>query len=172
MILSENQDVRNNRTISSRGLANFILKKQKNRKTTDNIFTITGNKVNKYMQKEGGMLGFSAKDFRTHQGTEIARQIVKNNTLPTNKKEFKALKNKVAEGVSAWLHNTPNVALGNYINPQVFSKAEKSAGILKKAITNSWRDYWHPSFDLVVEDHSYMPEGFWDGKIVTSEKVD
>ena len=164
--------VKNNRTISSRGLANFVLQRQKGKNTTDKLFNVTGVQVNRYMQKDAGMQGFSAKDFRTHQGTELAKQLIKDYPLPTTQKEFKTIKKNVAEAVSSWLHNKPGVALGNYINPQVFSKYEKAAGVLNKAITNSWRDYWHPSFDLVVEDHSYMPEGFWDGRMVTSDKVD
>ena len=151
--------VRNHKIVESSGLARFLRQRKKVKGPEDQLFAVHDSHVRLYMQKVG-MTGFSPKDFRTHQGTELAKQIIKEAPKPTTEKELKALKKQVADEVSAWLSNKPSTALGSYINPQVFSKYDKA---LMKAVEElvDWRAQWEPEFDWELADYTYMTDSDW-----------
>ncbi|WP_343320625.1 DNA topoisomerase IB (plasmid) [Arthrobacter sp. TMP15] len=78
--------------------------------------------VNRYLGEVAGH-GFTAKDFRTWQGTVVAaislsRSFRSGSTSP---EAAKAAIHDAAE----WLHNTPSVAKGSYINPRVIALFEQ-----------------------------------------------
>jgi DNA topoisomerase I len=68
--------------------------------------------------KDGG--GFKSKDHRTALGTEIAESLVKPLERAASEKDYKRIVKEIATQVSERLGNTPAMALGYYIDPQVF----------------------------------------------------
>lgn len=89
---------------------------------------ITDAEVNSYLGEVAGP-GFTAKDFRTWQGTvvaaiSLARSRRSGATSPT------AVTAAIREAAQ-WLHNTPSIAKESYVNPRVIALFEqgKVAGL-------------------------------------------
>ena len=77
--------------------------------------------------------------------TEHASQYIKSLDPPTTATEFKALRKDVCVAISEKLCDTPGVALGSYINPEVFQqwygklpKDEKKKVEADKVKTSWW----------------------------------
>ena len=77
---------------------------------------ITSKMVNNYLQNIAGFR-FSAKDFRTWRGTELAANGLAKARKRLNNKERKKMVTKVVKEVSARLGNTPAVCRSSYIHP-------------------------------------------------------
>ncbi|MFQ4148148.1 DNA topoisomerase IB [Arthrobacter sp. LAPM80] len=83
---------------------------------------ISDTALNSYLEELAGH-GFTAKDFRTWQGTVVAacslsRSLHSGTTSPD------AVTAAIADA-AAWLHNTPSVAREAYINPRVIALYEQ-----------------------------------------------
>ena len=152
------------KSIKSGKLARIIRQRKREVGDEDRLFNTTDAKVRQYFRRSG-LDEFSPKDFRTVQGTELARRSVKESPVPQSEAEFKQLKRRVGETVSRWLGNKPAVALGSYIDPTVFRPIERELGLVKA------QRQWEPMFNLMLEDYSYV-RGDWDGQLLTEELVD
>lgn len=87
---------------------------------------ISGAEINAYLAHHAGP-GFTAKDFRTWQGTvaaarALARSARAGDTSPS------AVRAAI-ETAAVWLHNTPAVARGSYVNPRVVALFEKGRAV-------------------------------------------
>ena len=91
------------------------------------IFKVSGSEVRDYLK--GINKKFVIKDFRTYRGTLTAQNMIKSMPLPKTKKEFKKNRKIVATAVASELGNTPTVALGSYIAPEVFRPWMEAIGI-------------------------------------------
>lgn len=94
---------------------------------------ISDSEVNAYLGEIAGG-GFTAKDFRTWQGTvvaalSLARSARAGETSPT------AVTAAILDA-SRWLHNTPTVAKDSYVNPRVLALFEQG----KVAVLNRQPD--------------------------------
>lgn len=79
---------------------------------------VSSDDLNRYIQTHAGE-GFSAKDFRTWNGTVIAALALSVGDLPTTARgRDRRIKDAVAE-VADELGNTPAVARGSYIDPRL-----------------------------------------------------
>lgn len=102
--------------------------KSKNVGPNERVFDVTNRSVADFMKESGGN-GFKVKDIRTWKGTSTAVGAIGKMKSPTNKKEFQKSVKQVATTVSDRLGNTPAIALSSYINPEVFSDWQASAGL-------------------------------------------
>jgi DNA topoisomerase I len=68
---------------------------------------------------------YKVKDLRTVLATSMAQELVEAEAAPENKTQYKKLKNKIADEVSEVLGNTRSMALGSYIDPEVWLDWEK-----------------------------------------------
>lgn len=77
---------------------------------------ISDTEINTYLGDIAGR-GFTAKDFRTWQGTAVAAlSLSRSHHLGVP--ELKGV-GMAVDAAAAWLHNTPAIAQGSYINPRV-----------------------------------------------------
>ena len=152
---------RNHKVIESSKLARMLAQRKKKAGANGELFAANDGSVRRYLNGIG-FSQFTPKDFRTHAGTELAKQEIRSMGPPTNEKEYKKFKKAVGEVVGSWLNNTAAIALGSYVDPGVFRKWERSAG-LRKAV-ESWINEWILEYDLDWEDYSYHPG--WDGVVV------
>jgi DNA topoisomerase I len=84
------------------------------------VFQTSDRSIRKYLK--GVSKQFTPKDFRTWVGTSTALKEVQAMEPPKNAREFKAKQHEVAVKVGQVLGDTPDVALGSYVDPTVFSK--------------------------------------------------
>ncbi len=99
-----------------RGGSPELLAYRKGRRWVD----VTSTDVNEYVKRAiGGE--FSAKDFRTWNGTLLAAVAVEGE-VPKSKTARKRRINDAVKGVAAFLGNTPAVARASYIDPRVFDR--------------------------------------------------
>ena len=83
---------------------------------------ISDTEVNAYLGKVAGE-GFTAKDFRTWQGTVVAAL-----ALARSQRSGSSSPDTVAAAIreaSEWLHNTPAIARDSYVNPRVIALFEQ-----------------------------------------------
>ncbi len=83
---------------------------------------ISDTEVNTYLGKVAGE-GFTAKDFRTWQGTVVAAL-----ALARSQRSGASSPDAVAAAIreaAEWLHNTPAVARDSYVNPRVIALFEQ-----------------------------------------------
>ena len=85
----------------------------KDRKNNTDLFDTNSNKVRKYFNKKT-QGKFKVKDLRTLKAAEVAKKTLKGNKQITKK--------QLGESVANELGNTPTVALGSYINPNLIPK--------------------------------------------------
>ncbi|WP_158025123.1 hypothetical protein [Bowdeniella nasicola] len=74
---------------------------------------------------------FTAKDFRTWQGTVVAAQAL-GRAAATGDSSPQAVTAAIKQ-IAEWLHNTPAIARDSYINPRVIELFEKGTVITGKA---------------------------------------
>ncbi|POH57833.1 DNA topoisomerase IB [Arthrobacter glacialis] len=77
---------------------------------------ISDAEINNYLGDIAGH-GFTAKDFRTWQGTAVAALSL-SRSHRSGVPEPEAISEAV-DAAATWLHNTPAIARGSYINPRV-----------------------------------------------------
>ena len=142
--------VRNSKTVSSSKLANYVKFRKGMYSGDQYLFDTTDVRVRHYMEREPSMVGYSPKDFRTHHATNMAKKLIKDLPVPGSDREYKRQRLAVAKQVSAWLHNTPGVALGSYISPDVFKLWDKA---LQKDLID-WRRMWRRLYDYDYEELS------------------
>lgn len=83
---------------------------------------IDDTEVNAYLGEIAGS-GYTAKDFRTWQGTVVAAlSLARSHRAGVSAPE--AVSAAIQEA-SVWLHNTPAVAKGSYVNPLVITRFEQ-----------------------------------------------
>jgi phage-related protein (TIGR01555 family) len=85
------------------------------------LFDTDDKKSLAYIKGATGNTHFKTKDFRTWNGTAKAIEAIAGRTAKTEK-EFKTIQKDVATKVSQHLHNTPTIALKDYIDPTVWGK--------------------------------------------------
>ena len=83
---------------------------------------VSDGEVNAYLGEVAGH-GFTAKDFRTWQGTVVAALSL-GRSLRAGATSPDAVAAAIDEA-AAWLHNTPAVARGSYVNPRVIDLFER-----------------------------------------------
>lgn len=83
---------------------------------------IADTEVNTYLGQIAGR-GYTAKDFRTWQGTVVAALALARSRRP-GVSSPEAISAAIQEA-SVWLHNTPAVAKGSYVNPLVITLFEQ-----------------------------------------------
>lgn len=83
---------------------------------------ISDTEVNAYLAQIAGP-GYTAKDFRTWQGTVVAALSLARSRR-AGVSSLEAVSAAIQEA-SEWLHNTPAVAKGSYVNPQVITLFEQ-----------------------------------------------
>ena len=76
--------------------------------------------MNEYVKRRTGG-EFSAKDFRTWNGTVLAAVALAGD-VPASKTARKRRINDAVKGVALFLGNTPAVARASYIDPRVFDR--------------------------------------------------
>lgn len=84
--------------------------------------SISDSEVNSYLARVAGP-GFTAKDFRTWQGTAVAAV-----SLARSHRTGATSPNAVTAAIreaSQWLHNTPAIARDSYVNPRVVALFEQ-----------------------------------------------
>jgi DNA topoisomerase-1 len=86
------------------------------------LFKTSAAKVADYLKKTSGNEHFKPKDARTYVANKVAVAALGDRKAHTEK-DFQKLKMDVAKAVASELHNTPSVALHEYINPSVFAQA-------------------------------------------------
>lgn len=94
---------------------------------------ISDTEVNSYLEEVAGT-GFTAKDFRTWQGSVVAAL-----SLARSQRAGTPAPAAVAAAIleaSQWLHNTPSIAKDSYINPRVIALFEHG----KVAVLTRQRD--------------------------------
>lgn len=84
--------------------------------------TVSDSDINAYLGHVAGH-GFTAKDFRTWQGTVVAARSL-SQSFRSGIDSPQAVTSSVQEAAQ-WLHNTPAVARGSYINPRVIDLFEQ-----------------------------------------------
>jgi DNA topoisomerase I len=87
-------------------------------RTGDEIFNVTGRKLNEYIQENMGA-EFTAKDFRTWGGTLIAAICFAERGLCESETEAKRTIAAVMRQVGERLGNTASVARSSYVSPAV-----------------------------------------------------
>lgn len=83
---------------------------------------VSDTDINHYLGEVAGH-GFTAKDFRTWQGTVVAARSL-SRSLHTGATSPEAVKAAIQEAAD-WLHNTPAVARDSYVNPRVIALFEQ-----------------------------------------------
>lgn len=83
---------------------------------------VTDSEVNAYLGTVAGQ-GFTAKDFRTWQGTVVAALSL-GRSLRAGATSPEAVTAAVGEAAQ-WLHNTPAIARASYVNPRVIELFER-----------------------------------------------
>jgi DNA topoisomerase I len=87
-------------------------------RSEDEIFHLTGRKLNEYIQEHMGA-EFTAKDFRTWGGTLVAAICFAERGLCESETEGKRAVAAVMRKVGERLGNTPSVARSSYVSPAV-----------------------------------------------------
>lgn len=106
--------------VKDRTVANILVSRANAVGADGRLFGTDDDKVRKYSESlDGG--GFKPKDFRTALGTNTAVMYMKDLPPPTSKKDYIEKVRAVAIRVADTLGNTPKIALGSYIDPQVFT---------------------------------------------------
>lgn len=91
---------------------------------------ISAADINAYLAQHAGP-GFTAKDFRTWQGTVVAAGAL-GRYARTGDSSPAAVKAAV-EAAAEWLHNTPTVARQAYVNPRLLELFEKGRTVTGRA---------------------------------------
>jgi DNA topoisomerase-1 len=91
---------------------------------------ISATDINAYLAQLAGP-GYTAKDFRTWQGTVVAAGAL-GRYARTGDSSPAAVKAAV-ETAAEWLHNTPTVARQAYIDPRVIEMFEKGRVVAGRA---------------------------------------
>ena len=82
---------------------------------------VSSAKLNTYLKEIAGGKKYTVKDFRTHHGTRIAREELKQYAgQELTEKQRKEIIKQVSKKVSQFLANTPSMAKKSYINPIVW----------------------------------------------------
>ena len=142
--------VRNSKVVTSKVLAQYVRSRKKEGKGSEQLLGTSDARVRRYMQLKG-FSGFTPKDFRTYHATQLAAKHVKEGEKPQTVGELERRKKEIATRVADWLHNTPAVALGSYIDPRVFRVWERA--LSKAEAPYNWRRAWEPEFDWAVADY-------------------
>jgi DNA topoisomerase IB len=92
---------------------------------------VTAADINEYLQEISGA-AFTAKDFRTWHATVLAAVglAVSGRAGPSESARKRAVARAVTE-VAGYLGNTPAVARGSYIDPQVIAKYREGSTIAR-----------------------------------------
>jgi DNA topoisomerase I len=124
------------------------------------LFKASDAQVRDYLHKIDGE--FKVKDFRTWQGTSVAKHVVDQMPVPKDLSEFDKARKQVAKVVADHLGNTPDVALDAYIDPAVFSawvsfgahKTERAESVVGRDLGATMDELFETvSFDAPVSDH-------------------
>ena len=91
----------------------------------DPIYEVSSARVRNYLGRIG-YRDFNIKDFRTRIATNLARELLEGKPDALTPQEFKQLKYDVASQVAERLSNSPEVALGDYIDPSLWSRFEEN----------------------------------------------
>lgn len=83
---------------------------------------VSDTEVNAYLGDLAGH-GFTAKDFRTWQGTVVAALSL-SRSLSAGSSSPEAVSTAINDAAT-WLHNTPTVARSSYVNPRVIDLFER-----------------------------------------------
>lgn len=110
--------------------------------------SVTDRSLRTYVSKLGTTGGFTPKDFRTHVGTALARELVNDYATPVSNVAYKRSVNAVGTQVAAKLGNTRTVALQSYIDPSVF--ASWRGNVLAKALST---DIWFGTAEPFMYDY-------------------
>lgn len=108
--------IENTRSFRDPALAKYLSGKKLGGE--DRVFSVSDGRVRDELHKVAP--SFKVKDFRTWHATAIALDEVVKHPLPKDERSLKVLRLNVAKRVSAFLNNTPSVALKHYIDPAVF----------------------------------------------------
>ena len=107
--------------IEDRVLANWLRVKKNATTKGQKLFPdLSAKKLNDYLKEISGKR-YTIKDFRTYHGTKIAHAELKKYAGKTiSGSEKRVIVQEVSEKVAAFLHNTPAMARGSYIDPIVW----------------------------------------------------
>lgn len=83
---------------------------------------ISDTDINAYLEHVAGP-GFTAKDFRTWQGTVVAAHSLSKSFHAGN--QSREAVSRAYQDAASWLHNTPAIARASYVNPRVISLFEQ-----------------------------------------------
>jgi DNA topoisomerase-1 len=101
-----------------------FVKLLKGKKPDEKLFNTDYRNVTKYWKKLTGK--YLIKDLRLFMGTSTAIKEIKKLPMPTTVKEYKSNIKTVSVAVANKLQNTPTVAKGSYIMPEVFDDWNKA----------------------------------------------
>lgn len=96
-------------------IAEMLLRRKNRTAENGDLFDVSGAKLRSKMPK-----GLLVKDLRTILATTTAENMLKELPKATDSKSMEKLRKQVATVVSSKLGNTPTMALGSYIDPEVF----------------------------------------------------
>jgi DNA topoisomerase-1 len=94
------------------------------RRPDGSLAPVTGREVNAYLKEVMGP-AFSAKDFRTWNGTLMAARVLAAYGPAETARERKMIMGRAARAVGRYLGNTPAIARASYISPRVFEAYEQ-----------------------------------------------
>ena len=118
----------NNAFIQNKALADYLKERVEANSDKNFLFETNKKQIDFVFKNKLGMAGFKVKDMRTYVATDMARQILIDDTmapppLPANKAEIKKLVQKKLDNVftlvSQKLNNSKLMAKQSYIHPKV-----------------------------------------------------
>ncbi len=109
-------------TLDNPAIAKFLAERKSETKAGEALFPdVPAAKLNRYIQEKAGGQKFTLKDFRTYHGTRIAhKELAKYDGVELTPKQKKKVIAEVSQAAADFLHNTPTMARGSYINPMVW----------------------------------------------------
>lgn len=114
--------------ITDNDVAKILLERKKNSKPNEKIFNIKYKEFLNYV-KGLGEGGFTPHDFRTKLATDLAKEQIKNSSIPTNKKEYKKEVKRIGTIVGERLNDTHGQVLKSYIMPSVWEDWKRKAAV-------------------------------------------
>ena len=114
--------------VTNKRLAASLLRRAGRAGPDGRLFDTSAGSLRNYSKKmDGG--GFKTKDHRTALGTETAVDEIKSRKSPTSPEEYKQAVKEVSAKVAEVLGNTPSIAFKSYVDPQVWVKWKRKAGV-------------------------------------------
>lgn len=157
----------NSAQLESPKLASFLKQLQANNKEETFLFNTTDQTIDSVYDSIGGD-GFKIKDLRTYVATDLARQILfeeskqapppLDKNLP-EKEQKKLIKDKLNECyklVSERLNNTPTMAKTSYIHPNIINTWMKKLNpsfLIQKAEEEVEEETFNVSLDQIISQH-------------------